>query len=78
MGSIEDIDAIYEDGVIRPIHPLKGISEHSRLKVSVSPLVEGEGHTLASCLGTISQEDAQQMTNAIDEAFEKVDLSEWK
>lgn len=78
MSPIQDIDAIYENGVIRPIHPIKGISEHSRVKVRIASVVSSSPHTIAECIGTISKEDANQMSRTIKEEFEKVDLREWQ
>ena len=42
----QDFDAIYENGVLRPLKPVD-LREHELVTVSVSPLVGESGSTLA-------------------------------
>jgi len=32
---LQVIEAIYENGVLRPLEPLKGFPEHSKLKITI-------------------------------------------
>jgi predicted DNA-binding antitoxin AbrB/MazE fold protein len=73
----QTVDAIYERGVLRPVSPLEGVVEHSRVRITV----ESPGHPgnkLKECAGILPDEDAKEMRHIIDEEFEKVDLSEWE
>ncbi|GBC76302.1 hypothetical protein HRbin07_00501 [bacterium HR07] len=72
----QTIEAIYEDGVLRPLKPLKNLREHSRVKITI----EAEAtvrHPLAECIGILSDEDAAEMRRIIEEEFERVDVREW-
>ncbi|MBN2444136.1 MAG: antitoxin family protein [Spirochaetales bacterium] len=72
------IEAIYENGIIRPISPIKGIENNHKLKITI---LEDEGlfaHRLGDCIGILPDEDAREMINIIEDEFEKVDLDEWK
>jgi len=61
----ETIDAIYENGVIKPLTPLAWLAEHSRVKVTI---VEDKPRPpLADFVGTISDEDAAIMQAAAKE-----------
>ena len=70
-------DAIYEDGVLRPVQPLHGIDEHARVKITVEGS-RADAHPLHECFGILPDEDAEEMQHIIEDAFEKVDLSEWQ
>ncbi|MCX7992342.1 MAG: antitoxin family protein [Fimbriimonadales bacterium] len=69
------IDAVYENGVIRPLKPLKGLAEHTRLRVTIE---ETPSHPLSECVGVLSDEDAAEMKRIIEEEFEQVTEDEWK
>ncbi len=73
----ETVDAIYEGGVLRPIQPLRGIDEHSRVRITVEPARRPE-HPLAGCIGILPDEDADDMRRAIQEEFEQVNPREWQ
>jgi predicted DNA-binding antitoxin AbrB/MazE fold protein len=69
-------EAIYENGVLRPLKPLEGLKEHSRVTVTVT---EGDmPHPLADLAGTLPREDAEEMMRAIEAEFERIDPDEWK
>jgi len=73
---VRNVEAIYENGVLRPLTPLRGLAEHTRLHLSIT---ESAGpHPLEGSIGVISDEDAAQMKKAIEEAFEKVEPDEWR
>ena len=69
-------EAIFENGVLRPLTPLVGIEEHQHLKVTVE--TEDKPHPLSACFGTMPDEDAAEMMKIIDEEFEKIDQDEWQ
>lgn len=73
----QTIEAIYEDGVLRPLKPLKSLKEHSKVKVTIEA-EEKAKHPLAGCIGILPDEDAAEMRQIIDQEFEKVDLREWQ
>lgn len=72
----QTIEAIYENGVLRPLKPLKNLKEHSRVKVTIET-EEMAKHPLAECIGILPDEDAAEMRRIIDEEFERVDEREW-
>lgn len=74
---MQTVEAIYENGVLRPVQPLSGIREHTRVKVTVE--VEGiRPHPLADCVGILPDVDAEEMRQTIEDEFEKVNPDEWQ
>ena len=73
----QTIDAIYENGVFKPVQPLRGINERARVKITVES-TSVEGHPLLECMGILPDEDAEEMRRIIEDEFEKVDLHEWQ
>ncbi len=74
---VQRIDAIYENGVLRPIDPLKGLPEHARVRVTVESAT-GNVADLADVLGALSDEAAAEMTKIVEDEFERVDPREWQ
>jgi predicted DNA-binding antitoxin AbrB/MazE fold protein len=66
------VEAIYEQEVLHPVQPLSGITEHSRVTVTVE-LKEQLPHPLADCIGILPDEDAEEMLRIIEDEFEKGD-----
>jgi predicted DNA-binding antitoxin AbrB/MazE fold protein len=64
----QTVDAIYEGGVLRPVQPLEGISEHSRVRIAVQ-VDQAVPHPLADCIGIMPDEDAEEMLRIIEDAF---------
>lgn len=73
----ERVEAIYENGLLRPLRPLTGVQEHHRVVVYVED-EEGNENPLAECVGILPDADAEEMSRIVEEEFEKVDLSEWR
>jgi predicted DNA-binding antitoxin AbrB/MazE fold protein len=71
------VEAIYEEGVLRPVQPLEGIAEHCRVRVTVE-IDEAAAHPLADCVGILPDEDADEMLRIVQDAFERVDPDEWQ
>ena len=68
------VEAIYEDNVLKPVEPIKGIKEHERVMVILCshPIKKG----LRELVGTLTHEEAEAMQKLIDEEFEKIE-GEW-
>ena len=68
------VEAIYEDNVLKPVEPIKGIKEHERMLVVLCshPIKKG----LRGLVGTLTHEEAEVMQKLIDEEFEKIE-GEW-
>jgi predicted DNA-binding antitoxin AbrB/MazE fold protein len=67
------VDAVYEDGVLRLLAKLDDLAENARVRVTVEP-VDSEGH-VADCAGTLPDEAANEMSRIIADD-ERVDLGE--
>ncbi len=70
----QTIEAIYEDKVLKPVKPLKGIMEHENVVVTVRPRPVKK--SLREVAGTLTHKEAKEMQKLIDEEFEKVE-GEW-
>ena len=68
------VEAVYEDNVLKPVEPIKGIKEHERVLVilCLQPIKKG----LRELVGTLTHEEAEVMQKLIDEEFEKIE-GEW-
>ncbi len=74
MESTQTIEAVYENNVLKPIKPLKGIMEHENVMVVVRPRPVKKG--LREVAGTLTHKEAKEMQKLIDEEFEKIE-GEW-
>jgi predicted DNA-binding antitoxin AbrB/MazE fold protein len=70
------IEAIYEDGVFRPLTPVKGLKKHQRVTITVEKSLERR-HPLHGLCGILPDKDAKEMLKIIEEEFEKVNIDEW-
>ena len=68
------VEVIYEENVLKPIEPIKGIKEHERVLVILCSHPTKKG--LRELVGTLSHEEAEVMQKLIDEEFEKIE-GEW-
>lgn len=68
------VEAIYESGILRPLHPLE-LPEHTRVRLRVELVPE---HLLADCVGIMPNEDAEEMRRIIEQEFEQVNPDEWR
>lgn len=72
----QSFEAIYVDGVIKPLHELKDVLERSKLNVTITSLQEENG----SCLefaGILNDEEAKEMIEIINEEFGKIEINGW-
>jgi len=70
------IEAVYENGVFRPLSPVKGLKKHQKISITLQKTTKKK-HTLEGLCGILPDEDAAEMLKAIEEEFEKVDMDEW-
>jgi predicted DNA-binding antitoxin AbrB/MazE fold protein len=68
------IAAIYENGVFRPPREMHDLQD----KEEVNIIIMKENHSLADCIGILSDEAAEEMRVVIEREFKKVDPDEWK
>jgi predicted DNA-binding antitoxin AbrB/MazE fold protein len=69
-------EAVYENGVFRPLTPPEGIAEHGRVTITVT--TQEQPSSLADLAGRISTDDAREMLAIVEREFERVDLREWQ
>ena len=72
----ETLDAVYEDGVFRPLKPPTGLAEHRRVTLTVT--CQAVPSSLADIVGSVPVKDAQDMREIIEREFERVDPREWE
>jgi predicted DNA-binding antitoxin AbrB/MazE fold protein len=70
------LEAVYEDGVFRPLKRPEGIAEHGRVTLTVT--TEEKSFSLADLPGRISADDAEEMRTIVEREFERVDLRDWQ
>ena len=70
------VEAIYEDGVLRPLSPVKGLRKNQRVSITVEKAPKKK-HPLEGLCGILPDEDATEMLKIVEEEFEKVDINEW-
>lgn len=78
----QNIRAIYDDGVLRLLQPLQGVSDGQEVVIEVDdasfPETAASLRTRGEWIGTLSAEDAEAMRNAIEQEFEQIDPDDWK
>lgn len=71
------VEAVFENGVLRPLNPLPGVPEHSRVSLRLEVLPEGP-NGIADCIGILPDDDAAELRDIIQREFERVDFHEWE
>jgi len=71
------IEAIYKKGIIKPIKPIEGFEENSKIKVRIitSPRKK---NPILKFAGILNDKEAERMISIIEEEFEKINPDEWK
>lgn len=65
------IHAIYEHGVLRPLEPIEGIMENTKVEVTVS--IEKEvSHPILRFAGILSEKEANRMMQMVEDEFERI------
>jgi predicted DNA-binding antitoxin AbrB/MazE fold protein len=72
----QTVEAIYENGVLRPLKPLEGLVEHCRVKITIER-EETTPHPLLQFAGILSDDEAAELRCMIDDEFEKIDPHAW-
>jgi hypothetical protein len=70
------LEAVYENGVFRPIERPDGIAEHRQVTLTVT--IEDRPASCADLSGCMSADDADDMRAIIESDLESVDLREWQ
>ncbi|MBD2182983.1 antitoxin family protein [Planktothrix sp. FACHB-1355] len=76
MIQAQTIEAIYEDGVLRPLQTLEGLAEHSRVKITINS-EQSLPHPLLQFAGILSDEEAEDLQRMIADEFGKIDPHGW-
>jgi predicted DNA-binding antitoxin AbrB/MazE fold protein len=67
----ETLEAVYEDGVFKPLSVPSGIREHGRVTLIVADAIAPG--SLADLHGLMPPEDADEMLEIVEREFEGVD-----
>ncbi len=70
------LEAVYENGVFRPLKRLEGIAEHRQVTLTVT--AEEQPSSLADFSGRITADEAEEMRIIVEREFERVDPREWQ
>lgn len=70
------ITAIYKSGHFIPLVPVQGLQDNQSVRLTVLPQKKKE-HPLMRFVGSISNEEADELSRVIEEEFEKVNPDEW-
>jgi predicted DNA-binding antitoxin AbrB/MazE fold protein len=70
------LEAIFENGVLKPVEPLTWLSEKEKVIIAVT--LPDIPHPLAGWIGGMSADEAEEMTQIIESAFEQVNADEWR
>ena len=70
------IEAIFADGVLRPLAPIDFLDENHRVTLTVT--VPHRRRPLDGWVGGLSDADAEAMRRVIDAEFEQVNPDDWK
>jgi len=74
---VRTLEAIYENGVLKPLQPLVELGENARVRITVE-MSDTARHPLADCIGSLPDEDASEMLEIIRQEFEQVNPSDWQ
>lgn len=69
MSQHKTVEAIYEKGVLRPLKPLDGVAENSRVTVTIE-YEEIKSRPLMKFAGILSDAEAIELRKIIEEEFE--------
>ena len=70
------LEAVYENGVFRPLTRPEWIAEHRHVTLTVT--ADEQSSSLADLAGRISPDDAREMREIVEREFERVDSREWQ
>lgn len=70
------ITAIYKSGHFIPLVPVQGLQDNQAVKLNILVSQKKE-HPLMRFAGSISDDEANELSKIIKEEFEKVNPDEW-
>ncbi|KYC39092.1 hypothetical protein WA1_34475 [Scytonema hofmannii PCC 7110] len=76
MQKLQTVEAIYENGVFRPLKALDGLVEHSQVKITIES-DQTQSHPLLQFAGILSDEEAIELQHTIANEFGKIDPNVW-
>lgn len=65
MAASKSIEAVYEDGIFKPLKPVQGLSEHERVRLTIEPADESYTVQVEAFLA-----ECDQVAEAIKEEFD--------
>lgn len=72
----QTLQAVYENGVFRPLSAPEGVPEHAEVTISVKAVpVPGSSRDF---VGTMPREDAEEMQEIVRREFGRIDPDAWK
>jgi predicted DNA-binding antitoxin AbrB/MazE fold protein len=69
LRQIQTVEAIYENGILRLLEPLKDVAELSKVRVTIE-FGRASQHPLSKFAGIISKEEAEELCQIIETEFE--------
>ena len=76
MPQPQTVEAIYENGVLRPLKALGGFAEHCRVKITIQR-EEITPHPLLRFAGILRDDEAAELRRIIEDEFERIDPDAW-
>ena len=65
---VRKVEAVYENGVLRPLRSLEGIAEHAQVRLTIESTDPAE-NGFGDCVGIMPDEDAEDMRRIVDSEF---------
>ena len=72
MSQTQPLEAIYENGVLRPLKALEGLPENCKVKITMQPS-ETTPHPLLQFAGILNDKEVVDLRRIIEEEFERID-----
>jgi len=72
----QTVEAIYENGILRPLKALEGFPERCKVTVTIES-ADTAPHPLLQCAGMLSDEEAADLQGIIADEFESIDPNAW-
>lgn len=76
MSPSQTLEAIYENGVLRPLKALEGFAEHSKVQITITS-EETSSHPLLQFAGILNDDEAAELRRIIEDEFERIDPNAW-
>lgn len=76
MSQPQTVEAIYENGVLRPLKALEGLAERCKVKITIE-CEETTLHPLGRFAGILSDDEAADLRRVIEDEFERIDPNAW-